>query len=53
MLAGLQILAVVGLGEVEPKTDLAAVIGAALKEQGTPLRRDKACEHDLEVRPER
>src|SRR5438445_7778053 len=34
---GLQILPVVGIGEVEPNTDLAAVIGAALEEQGTPL----------------
>src|SRR5882762_9754407 len=37
MPAGLQILPVLGIGEVEPHTDLAAVIGAALEEQGTPL----------------
>lgn len=37
MPAGLQILPVVGLGEVDPKTDLAAVIAAALEAQGTPL----------------
>src|SRR5437773_3746794 len=38
MLAGLQILPVIGIGEVEPNTDLAAVLGAALEEQGTPLQ---------------
>src|SRR5258708_32667123 len=38
MLAALQILPVLGIGEVEPNTDLAAVIGAALEEQGTPLQ---------------
>src|ERR1700716_3096778 len=38
MPAGLEILPVVGIGEVEPNTDLAAVIGAALEEQGTPLQ---------------
>src|SRR6266852_857883 len=38
MPAGLQILPVLGIGEVEPNTDLAAVIGAALEEQGTPLQ---------------
>jgi coenzyme F420-0:L-glutamate ligase/coenzyme F420-1:gamma-L-glutamate ligase len=32
------ILPVVGIGEVEPNADLAAVIGAALQEQGTPLQ---------------
>jgi coenzyme F420-0:L-glutamate ligase/coenzyme F420-1:gamma-L-glutamate ligase len=34
----LQILPVRGIGEVEPNTDLVAVIGAALEEQGTPLQ---------------
>ena len=38
MLAGLQIFPVIGIGEVEPNTDLVAVIGAALEEQGTPLQ---------------
>jgi coenzyme F420-0:L-glutamate ligase/coenzyme F420-1:gamma-L-glutamate ligase len=38
MQAGLQIYPVVGIGEVEPGTDLAAVIGAALEQQGTPLQ---------------
>src|SRR6266700_5567333 len=38
MPAGLQILPVLGIGEVEPNTDLTAVIGAALEEQGTPLQ---------------
>src|SRR5258707_9870692 len=38
MPAGLQIFPVIGIGEVEPNTDLAAVIGAALEEQGTPLQ---------------
>ena len=38
MLAGLQIFPVIGIGEVEPNTALAAVIGAALEEQGTPLQ---------------
>src|SRR6266849_1303410 len=38
MLAGLQIFPVIGIGEVEPNTDLAAVIGAALEEQRTPLQ---------------
>jgi len=38
MLAGLQILPVVGIGEVEPNADLAALIGGALTEQGTPLQ---------------
>src|SRR5579859_7469494 len=38
MLAGLEILPVVGIGEVEPNADLAALIGGALTEQGTPLQ---------------
>src|SRR5213596_2438740 len=39
MLAGgIQLLPVVGMGEIEPGTDLAAVLGAALEEQGTPLQ---------------
>ncbi|MGI9146861.1 MAG: coenzyme F420-0:L-glutamate ligase [Chloroflexota bacterium] len=35
---GVQLLPVYGLGEIEPGTDLAGVIGAALVTQGTPLR---------------
>src|SRR5438132_1274627 len=39
MLAGgIQVLPVLGMGEIEPGTDLAAVLGAALEEQGTPLQ---------------
>src|SRR5260370_14305553 len=38
MQVGLQILPVLGIGEVEPNTDLGGVIGAALEEQGTPLQ---------------
>src|SRR3979411_1772080 len=38
MPAGLEILPVLGIGEVYPSTDLAAVIGAALEQQGTPLQ---------------
>jgi coenzyme F420-0:L-glutamate ligase/coenzyme F420-1:gamma-L-glutamate ligase len=38
MLAAVQLLPVVGMGEIEPGTDLAAVLGAALEEQGTPLQ---------------
>jgi coenzyme F420-0:L-glutamate ligase/coenzyme F420-1:gamma-L-glutamate ligase len=38
MLGGLQLLPVVGMGEIEPGTDLAAVLSAALEEQGTPLQ---------------
>src|SRR3977135_2815688 len=39
MLAGgIQVLPVVGMGEIEPGTDLAAVLGAGLEEQGTPLQ---------------
>jgi coenzyme F420-0:L-glutamate ligase/coenzyme F420-1:gamma-L-glutamate ligase len=34
---GIQLLPVLGMGEIEPGTDLAAVLGAALEEQGTPL----------------
>jgi coenzyme F420-0:L-glutamate ligase/coenzyme F420-1:gamma-L-glutamate ligase len=34
---GVQLVPLVGLGEIEPGTDLAAVIGAALEDQGTPL----------------
>jgi coenzyme F420-0:L-glutamate ligase / coenzyme F420-1:gamma-L-glutamate ligase len=37
MAAGLQILPVVGLGEVQPGIDLAAAIGSALEQQATPL----------------
>jgi coenzyme F420-0:L-glutamate ligase/coenzyme F420-1:gamma-L-glutamate ligase len=37
MVAGVHILPVVGMGEVEPNSDLAAAIGAALAAQGTPL----------------
>jgi coenzyme F420-0:L-glutamate ligase / coenzyme F420-1:gamma-L-glutamate ligase len=37
MAAGLQILPVVGLGEIQPGIDLAAAIGSALEQQGTPL----------------
>ena len=36
--SGIQVLPVVGMGEIEPGTDLAAVLGAALEEQGTPLQ---------------
>src|ERR1700716_4566756 len=36
--SGIQVLPVVGMGEMEPGTDLAAVLGAALEEQGTPLQ---------------
>ena len=36
-MTGIHILPVVGLGEVEPGTDLAATILAALQQQGTPL----------------
>jgi coenzyme F420-0:L-glutamate ligase / coenzyme F420-1:gamma-L-glutamate ligase len=36
--AGMQVLPVLGMGEIETGTDLAAVISAALEEQGTPLR---------------
>jgi coenzyme F420-0:L-glutamate ligase/coenzyme F420-1:gamma-L-glutamate ligase len=35
---GVQLIPVRGLGEIEPGTDLAGVIGAALQAQGTPLR---------------
>jgi coenzyme F420-0:L-glutamate ligase/coenzyme F420-1:gamma-L-glutamate ligase len=35
---GVQLLPVLGMGEIEPGTDLAAVIEAALEEQGTPLQ---------------
>jgi coenzyme F420-0:L-glutamate ligase/coenzyme F420-1:gamma-L-glutamate ligase len=35
---GVQVLPVVGLGEIVPGTDLAAAIGAALDGQGTPLQ---------------
>src|SRR5438046_8091709 len=38
MLAGPQIFSVFGIAEDEPNTVLAAVIGAALEEQGTPLQ---------------
>ena len=34
----MQLLPVVGIGEVAPGTDLAAAIAVALREQGTPLR---------------
>jgi coenzyme F420-0:L-glutamate ligase / coenzyme F420-1:gamma-L-glutamate ligase len=37
MATGLQILPVVGLGEVQPGIDLAAAIGSALERQATPL----------------
>jgi coenzyme F420-0:L-glutamate ligase/coenzyme F420-1:gamma-L-glutamate ligase len=35
---GMELLPVVGIGEVAPGTDLAAAIAVALREQGTPLR---------------
>ena len=35
---GLSVIPVEGMGEIEPGTDLAAVLGAALEEQGTPLQ---------------
>ena len=35
---GVQLVPVRGLGEIEPGTDLAGAIGAALERQGTPLR---------------
>src|SRR5438132_13641753 len=39
MLAGgIQVLPVLGMGEIEPGIDLAAAIGAALTAQGTPLQ---------------
>lgn len=38
MLGAVQLLPVVGMGEIEPGTDLAAVLAAALEEQGTPLQ---------------
>jgi coenzyme F420-0:L-glutamate ligase/coenzyme F420-1:gamma-L-glutamate ligase len=38
VLAGVQLIPVVGMGEIEPGTDLAVVLGAALEEQGTPLQ---------------
>jgi coenzyme F420-0:L-glutamate ligase / coenzyme F420-1:gamma-L-glutamate ligase len=38
MPAGVQVLPVEGLGEIEPGADLAALIGAALEQQGTPLQ---------------
>ncbi len=34
----IQVVPVVGMGDIEPGTDLARVIGAALEEQGTPLQ---------------
>jgi coenzyme F420-0:L-glutamate ligase / coenzyme F420-1:gamma-L-glutamate ligase len=37
MTAGIQVLPVEGLGEIEPGADLAALIGAALEQQNTPL----------------
>jgi coenzyme F420-0:L-glutamate ligase / coenzyme F420-1:gamma-L-glutamate ligase len=37
MAAGLQILPVVGLGEIQPGVDLPAAIGSVLEQQGTPL----------------
>ena len=37
MATGVQLLPVVGLGEIQPGTDLAGAIGAALDQQGTPL----------------
>ena len=37
MAAGVQLIPVVGMGEIAPGTDLAAILGAALEEQGTPL----------------
>jgi coenzyme F420-0:L-glutamate ligase / coenzyme F420-1:gamma-L-glutamate ligase len=38
MPTGVQVLPVEGLGEIEPGADLAALIGAALEQQGTPLQ---------------
>src|SRR5436190_6029588 len=38
MPAGIELLPVVGMGEIEPGTDLAAVLTAALEQQGTPLQ---------------
>jgi coenzyme F420-0:L-glutamate ligase/coenzyme F420-1:gamma-L-glutamate ligase len=37
MPAGIQLVPVEGLGDIEPGADLAALIGAALEKQGTPL----------------
>jgi coenzyme F420-0:L-glutamate ligase/coenzyme F420-1:gamma-L-glutamate ligase len=38
MQGAIELLPVTGIGEVEPGTDLAAAIGVALEQQGTPLR---------------
>jgi coenzyme F420-0:L-glutamate ligase/coenzyme F420-1:gamma-L-glutamate ligase len=38
MRQGVQLLPVLGMGDIEVGTDLAAVLGAALEEQGTPLQ---------------